>query len=102
MRSIDARRAAVPEMPQIKSFPYKTRKRCPVCHPAESADPPFYECVSEALYAGTQVVRSLCCPNCGNRESDVYDTRLGRVVLDHDMDIRAARGLSVKRGHDVG
>lgn len=92
----------MPEIPQLKVIPYLTTKRCAVCHPADSAEPPFMECVTESVYAGTQVVRSLHCPNCSNRETDVFDTRSGRVVLDHDLDIRAARGVPAKRGHDVG
>lgn len=92
----------MPEIPQLKKMPYKTTKQCGVCHPADSSDPPFLECVAEMAYSGSQVTRSLLCPNCSNRETDVYDTRLGRVMLDHDMDIRAARGLTPKRGNDVG
>lgn len=92
----------MPEVPQLKRFPYQTAKRCATCHPASLPDPPCYDCVSEMAYAGSQVTRSLLCPNCGARETDVFDTRTGRVMLDHDIDIRAARGSSVRRGHDVG
>jgi hypothetical protein len=92
----------MPEIPQLKSFPYPTTKRCAICHPADSAEPPFVNCESEVRHAGTQVVRNLCCPNCGNRDTDIFDTRTGRVMFDHDLDIRAARGLTPKRGHDVG
>lgn len=92
----------MPEIPQLKAFPYTTTKRCATCHPADTAEPPFYECVSESAYAGTQVVRNLHCPNCGARETDVFDLRSGRVMFDHDIDIRAARGATPKRGHDVG
>lgn len=92
----------MPEIPQLKTFPYTTTTRCNVCHPASSEQPPFVECEVESFYAGSQVVRSLHCPNCGTRSQDVFDTRTGRVVLDHAMDIRAARGLVSKRGRDVG
>lgn len=90
----------MPEIPKLKTYPYQTEKRCATCHPADLVDPPFFDCVSESAYAGTQVVRNLLCPNCGARDTDVFDTRTGRVMLDHDIDIRAARG--VKRGMDVG
>lgn len=92
----------MPEMPQLKKMPYQTTKRCAVCHPADASDPPFLECVAESVYAGFQVTRSLHCPNCSSRDTDVFDTHTGRVMLDHDMDYRAARGQAPKRGNDVG
>jgi hypothetical protein len=82
----------MPEIPQLKKFPYVTEKRCAVCHPASLAEPPYYECRFETAYAGTQVIRNLHCPNCDACETDVFDVRLGRVTLDHAMDIAAARG----------
>lgn len=82
----------MPEVPQLKKFPYETTKRCPVCHPAKLDEPPFLSCVLETPYAGTQVTRTLECSNCGYRDQDVFDTRFSVVVLDHELDIRAARG----------
>lgn len=47
----------------------------------------------ETAYAGSQVVRQLECPNCEQRDTDIYDTRVERVMFDHDMDIKAARDM---------
>lgn len=80
----------MPDVPTIVK-PYATEKQCPVCHPADSPEPPKLECQFESVYAGSQVVRNMLCPNCAYREADVFDKRLGRVVLDKALDIAAAR-----------
>jgi hypothetical protein len=82
----------VPEMLQLKKFPYQTEKRCETCHPASMSDPPFYECVAERAFVGTQYVRDLECPNCGSRSTDVFSPLTNQVVFDHAMDTRAAKG----------
>lgn len=81
----------MPEVPVLVK-PYLTEKQCPVCHPVDRPEPPKMECQFESAYAGSQVVRNLLCLNCSYREADVFDKKLGRVVLDKALDIAAARG----------
>lgn len=90
----------MPDMPQLKQYPYTTTRRCTVCHPADLEEPPFMRCFAEVKRGGTTVERQLECPNCGERDQDIYDTRTGRVTFDKALDIQAAKGLG--KGGDVG
>jgi hypothetical protein len=82
----------MPETPQLKKFPYDTEIRCKVCHPADREEPPFMQCREERARPGNQVQRVLECPNCGERDDDIFDLRLNRVVFNRDLDDAAARG----------
>jgi len=90
----------MPEIPQIKKFPYKTDISCKICHPADQDEPPKVECHSELVHAGTVVQRTLICPNCSAQDTDLMDTRSGRVVFNREMDLAAARGG--RKSTDIG
>lgn len=93
----------MPEVPQLKKFPYTTEKPCRVCHPSDREEPPNMECVSELSYAGAQVQRVLRCPNCGEQDADIFDARLGRVTFDKRLDMMAAMGQGRgPRNGDIG
>lgn len=91
----------MPEMPVLKKFPYETKVRCAICHPADSPEPPFMLCRTELKHVGMQVIRNLECPNCGSTDTDVFDLQLNSVTFNHQIDIQAARGVRRERGGDL-
>jgi len=76
----------MPEMPQLKTFPYDTSTRCSVCHPAKLDEPPFMQVRAERTHAGTTVQRDLVCPNCGASDVDLFDQRTQSVVFNRKLE----------------
>jgi len=93
----------MPDVPQVKKFPYDTGIQCKICHPGgEGEDPPNLRCLMERVRGGNVVHRSLECPNCGARNDDLYDLVTKTVVFNRTMDEEAARGPRRTRGGDIG
>jgi hypothetical protein len=79
-------------MPELKTFPYDTDQRCVVCHPADRDEPPFMQVRSERHHASGNILRTLECPNCGERADDLWSPVTKTVVFNKALDEAAAYG----------
>ena len=84
----------MPEVPQLKQFPYPSGKPCPQCNPGHGR---ILQVISEINPQGNQVQRQLRCPEdqCGYQDTDIFDERSKMVSYDKSMDYYVARNLPI-------